>query len=125
MKEVQAEVAALDRAVPELPSLGVAGKSGCDPERRQQFLDDFRSMLQDLSTRYGGVEGDAFKLAVAWYPKEGPDEWGKPAWGTALLDTAKVHSSVAHCLSDGEHLLGVNGGCASRSSEIRLIRRSC
>jgi hypothetical protein len=27
-------------------------------------------VLQDLFTRYGGAEGDAFKLAVACYPTE-------------------------------------------------------
>ena len=31
--------------------------------------DDLQTMLQDLFTRYGGAEGDAFKLAVACYPK--------------------------------------------------------
>lgn len=38
-------------------------------ELRQQFLHDLQSTLQDLFTRYGGAEGDAFKLAVACYPK--------------------------------------------------------
>ncbi|NUS09292.1 MAG: ArsR family transcriptional regulator, partial [Nonomuraea sp.] len=30
---------------------------------------ELQGMLQDLFTRYGGAEGDAFKLAVACYPK--------------------------------------------------------
>ncbi|MBO4164109.1 MULTISPECIES: winged helix-turn-helix domain-containing protein [Micromonospora] len=69
MEEVQADVAALDRSVPELPSIGVSGEIRVPAERRQEFLHDLQSTLQDLFTRYGGVEGDAFKLAVACYPK--------------------------------------------------------
>src|SRR4051812_16267343 len=69
MEEVQADIAALDRAAPELPSVGVSGQIRVPPERRQEFLDDLRTTLQDLFTRYGGAEGDAFKLAVACYPK--------------------------------------------------------
>ncbi|WP_320064968.1 helix-turn-helix domain-containing protein [Micromonospora sp. RTGN7] len=69
MEEVQADVAALDRAAPELPSIGVSGEIRVPAERRQEFLADLRTTLQDLFTRYGGAEGDAFKLAVACYPK--------------------------------------------------------
>ncbi|MEH0972181.1 hypothetical protein V6U77_13715 [Micromonospora sp. CPCC 205546] len=69
MEEVQADVAALDRAAPELPSIGVAGEIRVPPELRPQFLHDLQTALQDLFTRYGGAEGDAFKLAVACYPK--------------------------------------------------------
>ncbi|WP_328339789.1 helix-turn-helix domain-containing protein [Micromonospora sp. NBC_00421] len=69
MEEVQADVAALDRSAPELPSIGVSGEIRVPAERRQEFLHDLQSTLQDLFTRYGGVEGDAFKLAVACYPK--------------------------------------------------------
>jgi hypothetical protein len=69
MEEVQADVAALDRTAPELPSIGVAGEIRVRPEDRVRFLDDLRTTLQDLFTRYGGAEGDAFKLAVACYPK--------------------------------------------------------
>ena len=74
MEEVQAEVAALDRSAPELPSIGVSGEIRVRPQDRQAFLDDLRTTLQDLFTRYGGAEGDAFKLAVACYPKEHRDE---------------------------------------------------
>jgi DNA-binding transcriptional ArsR family regulator len=74
MEEVQADVAALDRTRPELPSIGVSGEIRVRPERRQEFLDDLKTTLQDLFTRYGGSEGDAFKLAVACYPKENSDE---------------------------------------------------
>jgi DNA-binding transcriptional ArsR family regulator len=87
MEEVQADVAALaaprrgagpaapgheadlDRTAPELPSIGVSGEIRVKPEDRARFLDDLRTTLQDLFTRYGGAEGDAFKLAVACYPK--------------------------------------------------------
>jgi len=74
MEEVQAEVAALDRSAPELPSIGVSGEIRVRPQDRQAFLDDLRTTLQDLFTRYGGAEGDAFKLAVACYPKEQHDD---------------------------------------------------
>jgi DNA-binding transcriptional ArsR family regulator len=69
MEDVQADIAALDRAAPELPSIGVSGAIRVPPEHRQQFFDDLRTALQDLFTRYGGAEGDAFKLAVACYPE--------------------------------------------------------
>jgi hypothetical protein len=69
MEEVQADVAALDRRAPELPSIGVSGEIRVRPEQRQQFMSELRDALQDLFTRYGGAEGDAFRLAVACYPK--------------------------------------------------------
>ena len=69
MEEVQADVAGLDRGAPELPSIGVSGEIRVPAERRQEFLHDLQSTLQDLFARYGGAEGDAFKLAVACYPK--------------------------------------------------------
>jgi DNA-binding transcriptional ArsR family regulator len=72
MEEVQRDVAGLDRSRPELPSVGVSGEIRVRPEQRQEFLADLRTVLQDLFTRYGGAEGDAFKLAVACYPKEAP-----------------------------------------------------
>jgi DNA-binding transcriptional ArsR family regulator len=73
MEEVQGEVAALDRSADagladDLPSLGVSGEIRVDPRRRQEFLDDLRGTLQDLFARYGGDEGDAFRLALACYP---------------------------------------------------------
>jgi DNA-binding transcriptional ArsR family regulator len=74
MEEVQADIAALDRTAPELPSVGVSGEIRVPPEQRQQFLDDLQTALQNLFTRYGGADGDAFKLAVACYPKGEPDE---------------------------------------------------
>jgi DNA-binding transcriptional ArsR family regulator len=69
LEEVQADLAALDRAAPELPSIGVRGEIRVPPQRRQEFLADLRATLQDLFTRYGGAEGDAFTLALACYPQ--------------------------------------------------------
>jgi DNA-binding transcriptional ArsR family regulator len=66
---VQADIAALDRAAPELPSIGLSGEIRVPAERRQEFLEDLQTTLRDLFTRYGGAEGDAFKLAVACYPR--------------------------------------------------------
>jgi DNA-binding transcriptional ArsR family regulator len=70
VEEVQADIAGLDRTRPELPSIGVSGEIRVRPEQRQEFLTHLQTVLQDLFTRYGGAEGDAFKLAVACYPKE-------------------------------------------------------
>ncbi|ACZ90285.1 helix-turn-helix domain-containing protein [Streptosporangium roseum] len=69
MEEVQSDIAALDRTAPELPSVGVSGEIRVPPEQRQEFLNDLQTVLRDLFTRYGGAEGDTFKLAVACYPK--------------------------------------------------------
>ena len=69
VEEVQSDIAALNRAAPELPSIGVAGEIRVTPDRRQAFFDELQRTLKDLFTRYGGSEGDAFKLAAACYPK--------------------------------------------------------
>ncbi|HEY3605936.1 MAG TPA: helix-turn-helix domain-containing protein [Pseudonocardiaceae bacterium] len=74
MEEVQADVAALDRTASDLPSIGVSGQIRVRPEQRQEFLADLQTTLRDLFTRYGGADGDAFKLAVACYPKGTEDE---------------------------------------------------
>ncbi|MER6001960.1 helix-turn-helix domain-containing protein [Nonomuraea angiospora] len=73
MEEVQSDIAALDRSAPELPSIGLSGEIRVRPEERQEFLNDLQTMLQGLFTRYGGAEGDAFKLAVACYPNATAD----------------------------------------------------
>jgi hypothetical protein len=70
---VQADVAALDRAAPELPHLGVSGEFRVPPQRRQEFLTELRATLENLFARYSGSEGDAFKLALACYPRP-PEE---------------------------------------------------
>ena len=74
MEGVQADVAALDLTRPDLPSIGVSGDIRVRPEQRKAFLDELQQTLQDLFTRYGGAEGDAFRLAVACYPKGDPDD---------------------------------------------------
>ncbi|MGI5287243.1 hypothetical protein ACQEVF_28440 [Nonomuraea polychroma] len=53
--------------------IGLSGEIHVRPENREQFLGELQTMLQDLFTRYGGAEGDAFKLAVACYPKQADD----------------------------------------------------
>jgi DNA-binding transcriptional ArsR family regulator len=73
MEEVQGEVAALDETAGtglagDLPSIGVSGEIRVAPRRRQEFLDDLRDTLQNLFARYGGDEGDAFRVALACYP---------------------------------------------------------
>jgi DNA-binding transcriptional ArsR family regulator len=88
IEEVQSDVAALHtqaarRAAgepnpdePDLPSLGVSGEIRVRPDRRPEFMADLKSALQDLFTKYGGAEGDAFRLAVACYPDhaDSPDQ---------------------------------------------------
>jgi DNA-binding transcriptional ArsR family regulator len=70
VEEVQEEVAALDRAEPEPPSVGVSGEISIPAESRQEFLADLRAALQDLFSRYGSAKADPFKVAVVCYPKE-------------------------------------------------------
>jgi DNA-binding transcriptional ArsR family regulator len=75
VEDVQSDIAALDRTAPELPSIGVSGEIRVPAEQRQAFLDDLQRTLRELFARYGGPQGDAFKLAVACYPKgDRPDE---------------------------------------------------
>jgi DNA-binding transcriptional ArsR family regulator len=74
VEDVQADVAALDLTRPDLPSIGVSGDIRVRPEQRAAFLDELQRTLQDLFTRYGGAEGDAFRLAVACYPKGDLDD---------------------------------------------------
>lgn len=62
-----------DADEPDLPSLGVSGEIRVRPDQRPEFMADLKAALQDLFTRYGGAEGDAFKLAVACYPNQGED----------------------------------------------------
>src|SRR4029077_14464255 len=79
MEGVQADVAALDLNRPGLASVGVAGDTREPPEQRQGILDELQQTLQYLFPRYGGAEGDAFRLAVACYPKGDPDYRPRPA----------------------------------------------
>jgi DNA-binding transcriptional ArsR family regulator len=70
VEDVQADLADLDRGSAELPTLGVSGEIRVPVGGRKAFLDDLRSSLQELFTRHGGAEGEAFRLAVACYPKK-------------------------------------------------------
>lgn len=75
VEDVQADLAAIDeRAAAALPTLGISGEIHLRPDQRPAFLDDLRTALQDLLTRYGGADGDRFRLAVACYPKGTTDE---------------------------------------------------
>jgi DNA-binding transcriptional ArsR family regulator len=70
VEEVQTDLTELDRGAEELPTLGISGEIRLPAGNRKAFLDDLRTTLQDLFARHGGAEGDAFRLAVACYPKE-------------------------------------------------------
>jgi len=74
VEDVQSDLGSLDRSRPELPTLGVNGRIRLPAERRTEFFDELRTTLQDMFSRYGGKEGDAFQLAIACYPKENDDE---------------------------------------------------
>jgi DNA-binding transcriptional ArsR family regulator len=68
-EELQADLAALAAAGSHDPSLGIAGEVRLAPEQRAAFLDDLRGALQGVLTRYGGGEGDPFRIALACYPR--------------------------------------------------------
>jgi DNA-binding transcriptional ArsR family regulator len=67
-EEVQRDVAAIDQLHADLPSLGISGQIRIPSHDRSAFLADLQSMLQGLFAKYGGSEGDSFKLAVTCYP---------------------------------------------------------
>jgi DNA-binding transcriptional ArsR family regulator len=71
-EELQADLAQLAATGNELPSLGIAGEVRLAPEQRAAFLDDLRDALQGVLTRHGGKEGQAFRIALACYPKGDP-----------------------------------------------------
>lgn len=74
VEQVQHDIAGLGRCAAALPSVGISGEIRVRPEHRQQFLADLRSALADLFSRYGGAEGEGFRLAVACYPHSDDDE---------------------------------------------------
>ncbi|MRG58402.1 helix-turn-helix domain-containing protein [Agromyces sp. CFH 90414] len=67
-EQVQRDIATLDPDAARLPSIGISGDVRVRPEQREEFMLALRESLQELFTRFGGAEGDAFKLAVACYP---------------------------------------------------------
>jgi DNA-binding transcriptional ArsR family regulator len=82
VEDVQADLAHLDRTAAstsaDLPTLGISGEIRLPPGGRKAFLDELRSTLQELFTRHGngGAEGDAFRLALACYPKSEEEHRG-------------------------------------------------
>jgi DNA-binding transcriptional ArsR family regulator len=68
VEEIQAGLAALDGTVEDTPLLGISGEVRLAPGDRQAFLDDLRSALQDVFRKYGGAEGESFRVALAAYP---------------------------------------------------------
>ncbi|MGV9381401.1 helix-turn-helix domain-containing protein [Nonomuraea sp. NPDC003707] len=105
MEEVQSDIAALDRSAPELPSIGLSGEIRVRPEERQEFLNDLQTMLQGLFTRYGGAEGDAFKLAVACYPNaaDPPADIPEPGTSPATTDPPAPSTPPAPTDETGPH----------------------
>jgi DNA-binding transcriptional ArsR family regulator len=75
VEDVQSDLVRLQgRPTGDHSTLGVSGEIRLRPGRREAFLDDLRSTLQDLFTRHGGADGEVFRLAVACYLKEEADE---------------------------------------------------
>jgi len=54
MEQVQADIAALDRYAPELPSIGVSGRIRVPPHERQAFLDDLKTTCRTCSPANAG-----------------------------------------------------------------------
>jgi hypothetical protein len=69
-EEVQSDLARLASRSGERPSLGLSGEIRLQPGQRQQFLEGLRGALEDLFSRYGGSDGEPFRIAVACYPRE-------------------------------------------------------
>ncbi|MDV7089176.1 helix-turn-helix domain-containing protein [Rhodococcus opacus] len=67
-EEVQKDVASIDLSKTDLPSIGIAGQIRIRPDLRPTFLAELQEALQIVFTKYGGVDGDPFKLVVACYP---------------------------------------------------------
>jgi DNA-binding transcriptional ArsR family regulator len=69
-EHLQSDLARLAAGTGERPSLGLSGEIRLPPERRPEFLADLRAAIEDLLTRYGGAEGEPFRIAFACYPGE-------------------------------------------------------
>ncbi len=69
-EELQSDLARLASKHSDRPSLGLSGEIRLRAGQRQQFLSDLRSSLEELLARYGGGEGDPFRIAFACYPGE-------------------------------------------------------
>ena len=100
MEEVQADVAALDRTATGAASIGVVRRDPGAGPSAPGVPDDLQTTLQDLFTRYGGAEGDAFKLAVACYPK-GDDTMTEPMTIRARVRRARSRPCTGADRPDG------------------------
>jgi DNA-binding transcriptional ArsR family regulator len=69
-EQIQHDVAGIDPARTDRPSIGLSGQIHIRPEQRHRFLAEVQTALQDLFTKYGGRDGEAFNLALACYPIE-------------------------------------------------------
>jgi DNA-binding transcriptional ArsR family regulator len=69
-EELQADLARLAAKSGERPSLGLSGEVRLRPGQRREFFSDLRDALQELLARYGGDDGDPFRIAFACYPRE-------------------------------------------------------
>jgi DNA-binding transcriptional ArsR family regulator len=68
-EELQSDVAALAVSDREVPSLGLSGEVRLRPESREAFLQELRATFEELLRRHGGSDGQAFRIALACYPK--------------------------------------------------------
>ena len=71
-EEIQADVARLAQVEGDVPSLGLSGEIHLAPKRREDFLRELRSVFEELLERYGGREGERFRIALTCYPKGDP-----------------------------------------------------
>jgi len=72
-EEVQEDIAALasTRDAESTPSLGLDAQIVLrDPDERSAFLRDVQRAFTRLAEKYGGTKGDAYRIALACYPKE-------------------------------------------------------
>jgi DNA-binding transcriptional ArsR family regulator len=69
-EQLQSDLARLARQTGERPSLGMSGEVRLQPERREEFLAEVRSAIENLLTRYGGAGGAPYRIAFACYPRE-------------------------------------------------------
>jgi DNA-binding transcriptional ArsR family regulator len=68
-EELQEDVARLAANGGEVATIGLLADIRLDPERRDAFLRDLQDSVQQLLTTYGGEAGEAFRFAMAVYPK--------------------------------------------------------
>lgn len=67
-EEVQSDVARLAAGGTDVPSLGLSGEIRLPADCREDFLRELRAVFEDVISRYGGSDGERFRLALACYP---------------------------------------------------------